>query len=263
MKGRSVIGNIPRPVYNVQERGIVVVDIVVDNYGNVVRATPGGEGTNVLDKNLYAAARNAAMDTHFNMSADAPAMQEGTISRILRKSNTREEDSALNTSRASTASAEATVRTVAMATAVASAVEEATDRTVAATATAGKVAEAILPTVEEATADTKADTATTARSADRASTANAGATARTVAATATAGKAAKADTESAGPASMANAGATVRTVAATERIAEVSDAAPEGTRGPLREGQQGPGRNPLPSRAPGCSPRIHSRESTA
>ena len=93
----------------------------------------------------------------------------------MRKSNTREEDSALNTSRASTASAEATVRTVAMATAVASAVEEATDRTVAATATAGKVAEAILPTVEEATADTKADTATTARSADRASTANAGA----------------------------------------------------------------------------------------
>ena len=79
VKGRSVIGNIPRPVYNVQERGIVVVDIVVDNYGNVVRATPGGEGTNVLDKNLYAAARNAAMDTHFNMSADAPAMQEGTI----------------------------------------------------------------------------------------------------------------------------------------------------------------------------------------
>ena len=80
----------------------------------------------------------------------------------MRKSNTREEDSALNTSRASTASAEATVRTVAMATAVASAVEEATDRTVAATATAGKAAEAILPTVEEATADTKADTATKA-----------------------------------------------------------------------------------------------------
>ena len=78
-KPNAQIGNIPRPVYNVQERGIVVVDIVVDNYGNVVRATPGGEGTNVLDKNLYAAARNAAMDTHFNMSADAPAMQEGTI----------------------------------------------------------------------------------------------------------------------------------------------------------------------------------------
>lgn len=79
VQGRSTVGNIPRPVYNVQESGIVVVNIVVDNYGNVVRAVPGGDGTTVLDKTLYAAARNAAMETHFNMSADAPAMQEGTI----------------------------------------------------------------------------------------------------------------------------------------------------------------------------------------
>ncbi len=79
LKGRSTVGNVPRPVYNVQESGIVVVNIVVDNYGNVVRAVPGGEGTTVLDKTLYNAARNAAMETHFNMSADAPAMQEGTI----------------------------------------------------------------------------------------------------------------------------------------------------------------------------------------
>ncbi len=79
VKGRSLVGNIPRPAYNVQESGIVVVNIWVDNYGNVVKAVPGGDGTTVLDKSLYAAARNAAMNTHFNMSADAPAMQEGTI----------------------------------------------------------------------------------------------------------------------------------------------------------------------------------------
>ena len=79
VQGRRTVGNIPRPVYNVQESGIVVVDIVVDNYGNVVRAVPGGDGTTVLDKTLYAAARKAAMETHFNVSADAPAMQEGTI----------------------------------------------------------------------------------------------------------------------------------------------------------------------------------------
>ena len=79
VKGRNTVGNIPRPVYNVQESGIVVVDIWVDNYGNVVKAVPGGDGTTVLDKTLYAAARKAAMETHFNMSADAPAMQEGTI----------------------------------------------------------------------------------------------------------------------------------------------------------------------------------------
>ena len=77
--GRSTVGNIPRPVYNVQESGVVVVNIWVDNYGNVVRAVPGGDGTTVLDKTLHAAARKAAMETHFNMNADAPAMQEGTI----------------------------------------------------------------------------------------------------------------------------------------------------------------------------------------
>lgn len=80
VEGRKVIdGNIPRPEYNVQESGVVVVNIWVDNYGNVVRAVPGGDGTTVLNKSLYAAARNAAMNTHFNQSAEAPAMQEGTI----------------------------------------------------------------------------------------------------------------------------------------------------------------------------------------
>lgn len=79
VKGRRLVGNLPSPVYNVQESGIVVVDIWVDNYGNVVKAVPGGDGTTVVNKVLYAAARNAALDTHFNMSSDAPAMQEGTI----------------------------------------------------------------------------------------------------------------------------------------------------------------------------------------
>ncbi len=79
LRGRNTVGNIPRPAYNVQESGIVVVDIWVDNYGNVVNAVPGGDGTTVLNKALHAAARKAALETHFNMSSDAPAMQEGTI----------------------------------------------------------------------------------------------------------------------------------------------------------------------------------------
>ena len=79
VQGRTIKGNLPRPVYNVQESGIVVVDIWVDNYGNVAKAVPGGDGTTVLDKTLLNAARNAAMETHFNQSMDAPAMQQGTI----------------------------------------------------------------------------------------------------------------------------------------------------------------------------------------
>lgn len=79
VSGRNTVGNLPHPVYNSQESGVVVVDIWVDNYGNVVKAVPGGDGTTVDDKTLFTAARKAAMETHFNMSADAPATQEGTI----------------------------------------------------------------------------------------------------------------------------------------------------------------------------------------
>ena len=39
--------------------------------------------TVVTDQNLWQAARKAALGAHFNMSADAPAMQEGTITYIF------------------------------------------------------------------------------------------------------------------------------------------------------------------------------------
>lgn len=83
VEGRKTIGDVPRPVYNVQESGTVVVTIWVDNYGNVKKAIPGADGTTVTSKELWAAARNAAMETHFSMKADAPAMQEGTITYIF------------------------------------------------------------------------------------------------------------------------------------------------------------------------------------
>lgn len=83
LKGRNVMGNLPRPSYTVQESGIVVVSIWVDQYGTVQKAVPGSDGTTVTNKTLWAAARKAAMETHFNMSAEAPAMQEGTITYIF------------------------------------------------------------------------------------------------------------------------------------------------------------------------------------
>ena len=79
LKGRSLLGTLARPAYNSQEEGVVVVRIKVDQYGTVQEAIPGVEGTTVTDKNLWNAARSAAMKAVFNMSADAPALQEGTI----------------------------------------------------------------------------------------------------------------------------------------------------------------------------------------
>ena len=84
LKGRTLNGTLPRPSYPVQKSGVVVVKIWVDNYGIVQKAVAGADGTNVTDKDLWNAARNAAMKASFNMSVDAPAMQEGTITYIFK-----------------------------------------------------------------------------------------------------------------------------------------------------------------------------------
>lgn len=84
LKGRTVIGTLPKPAYGVQAAGKVVVDIWVDNYGTVTKAVPGAEGTTVTDKTLWQEARKAALGAHFNQSADAPALQKGTITYIFR-----------------------------------------------------------------------------------------------------------------------------------------------------------------------------------
>lgn len=84
LAGRSLDGTLPRPTYGVQKDGIVVVEIWVDNYGTVQKAVAGAEGTTVTDKTLWQAARKAALGAHFNRSADAPALQKGTITYIFR-----------------------------------------------------------------------------------------------------------------------------------------------------------------------------------
>lgn len=83
LKGRNIVGNLPSPSYDIQESGTVVVNIWVDQYGNVTKAVPGAEGTTVTSTTLWNAARKAAMSTHFNMSSDAPIQQQGTITYVF------------------------------------------------------------------------------------------------------------------------------------------------------------------------------------
>lgn len=87
LEGRKVDGNLIKPVYDRQESGIVVVKIWVDPYGQVTRALPGAEGTTTTDPQLWNAARNAAMATHFSqlgsIDSDTPPLQEGTITYIF------------------------------------------------------------------------------------------------------------------------------------------------------------------------------------
>jgi TonB family protein len=82
LSGRSVVGSLPRPSYNAQLEGTVVVRIKVDMYGNVTEAVPGVEGTTVTDSRLWNAARNAAMEAHFNTGTEA--VQMGTITYIFK-----------------------------------------------------------------------------------------------------------------------------------------------------------------------------------
>ena len=83
LKGRTVMGSLPKPESSSQMSGKVVVTIKVDQYGNVTEAIPGAEGTNVTEKGLWNAARNAAMKAHFNMAADASKIQTGTITYLF------------------------------------------------------------------------------------------------------------------------------------------------------------------------------------
>ena len=84
LAGRTHNGTLPRPSAPGQQVGKVVVEIWVDNYGIVQKAVPGAEGTTVTDKELWNEARKAAMKASFNMRADAPAMQKGTITYIFK-----------------------------------------------------------------------------------------------------------------------------------------------------------------------------------
>ena len=84
LSGRTVNGSLPKPHAPGQQVGKVVVDIWVDNYGIVQKAVPGAEGTSVTDKDLWNEARKAAMKASFNMNADAPEMQKGTITYIFK-----------------------------------------------------------------------------------------------------------------------------------------------------------------------------------
>ncbi len=84
LKGRNMMGSLPFPEYTVNNEGKVVVKILVDQYGKVTNAIPGAAGTTVQDKQLWEAAKKAAYQAIFNISSQAPTLQEGTITYIFK-----------------------------------------------------------------------------------------------------------------------------------------------------------------------------------
>lgn len=84
LAGRSVMGSLPAPDYVSEVSGQVVVTIRVDQYGAVINAIPGAKGTTLQDAATWEAARKAALKAKFNISSQAPTVQEGTITYIFR-----------------------------------------------------------------------------------------------------------------------------------------------------------------------------------
>jgi len=78
LQGRNSL-SIPKPQYNLQEGGKVVVEITVDKNGKVVSARPGMPGSTTSNATLFEAARKAALKAKFNSDSGAPAYQKGTI----------------------------------------------------------------------------------------------------------------------------------------------------------------------------------------
>ncbi len=78
LAGRQARGTLPKPSYDINEEGIVVVEVTVDSNGNVTNAIPGVKGSTILKEYFLKVARKAAMDAKFNRKPDTP-FQKGTI----------------------------------------------------------------------------------------------------------------------------------------------------------------------------------------
>lgn len=78
LQGRGVMA-LPKPRYDYQRDGIVVVEVSVDRSGRVVAANPGIKGSTTLNEDLLKVAKEAAMKASFEVKQDAPPIQKGTI----------------------------------------------------------------------------------------------------------------------------------------------------------------------------------------
>ena len=61
------------------EKGVVVVAITINKYGNVVKAEPGVEGSTTTSKYLLTKAQQAAQSAMFDTSPVMPLEQKGTM----------------------------------------------------------------------------------------------------------------------------------------------------------------------------------------
>lgn len=76
--------SLPGPTATSPENGNIVVEIRVDQEGNVVFAKAVWKGTTLTDTNLWRRCEQAAKKSKFTAKPDAPELQKGTITYIFR-----------------------------------------------------------------------------------------------------------------------------------------------------------------------------------
>lgn len=74
--------SLPEPTATSSVNGKIVVEIKVDQEGNVVSAKAGLRGTTLWDTNLWRRCEQAAKKSKFTENSDAPELQRGTITYI-------------------------------------------------------------------------------------------------------------------------------------------------------------------------------------
>ncbi|MDF2437212.1 MAG: hypothetical protein K0Q95_1588 [Bacteroidota bacterium] len=82
LKGRGLV-NKPDRLTDATEEGIVVVEIIVDQNGRVIKATPGQRGSTTMSSNLYAKARQAALTAKFTPRSEGSGEQRGTYTFVF------------------------------------------------------------------------------------------------------------------------------------------------------------------------------------
>lgn len=82
LKGRGLVKK-PERLTDATEEGIVVVEIIVDENGKVIKASPGQRGSTTTSSNLYAKARQAALTAKFNASPEGAKEQRGTYTFVF------------------------------------------------------------------------------------------------------------------------------------------------------------------------------------
>lgn len=86
LTGRSALA-MPKPNYDSNKQGKVVVKIWVDREGNVTQVEAPAKGSTITEAGMVSMAKQAAMKAKFSASKTASESQTGTITYVFSRSN--------------------------------------------------------------------------------------------------------------------------------------------------------------------------------